>query len=170
MSDPIPTPPEEPRRQLPRPAWCINCYQPFERGVVSCYYGSGYASETAVGPLCETCDRLVKIHTGFQVAAPLSGPDECPAQPGEPHLFRCGFCLEDLPAGPPDRVQELLTHLKALAISWREDARLNGEIADESYREHGDIPRGGRFDGRANVYRICADELEAVLSTQEHKR
>lgn len=53
--------------------------------------------------------------------------------------------------------------LPELIARWREMAKRDGEIADIAYREEGDISKGSRWDGRANVYRIVADELEAAL-------
>jgi len=47
-------------RAYPISPWCINCFAPLVRDTVHYYYGAH-----DVGPFCEACDRLIKVHTGF---------------------------------------------------------------------------------------------------------
>jgi hypothetical protein len=41
---------------------CINCQHAFAATEARCYFG---APDKQVGPLCATCDRIVKMHTRF---------------------------------------------------------------------------------------------------------
>jgi hypothetical protein len=46
---------------VPQRSSCINCFSPFDREHIRHYYGAN-----EVGPFCESCDRLVKVHTCFR--------------------------------------------------------------------------------------------------------
>lgn len=50
---------------------CINCWEPFQQGDMRGRYGPGsLAPHLSVGPFCERCYALIKIHE-----APAAQPD-----------------------------------------------------------------------------------------------
>jgi hypothetical protein len=42
--------------------WCINCFRAFTADTPRYWFGSG---AMRVGPFCEVCDRVIKVHTRF---------------------------------------------------------------------------------------------------------
>lgn len=54
------------RTQKADNGWCINCFRPFMAADLRYWYG---ARSMQVGPLCEACDRIIKVHTRFKASA-----------------------------------------------------------------------------------------------------